>query len=71
MIFNYADISTLFPQFTEASVEHVCLESDGTEIDDEEYFQTLPRNEVLVLVTVGNSWQGKLGSYSRLAIFWQ
>ena len=46
-----------FLQFTEVSIESVCLESDGTEIDDD-YFDTLPSNEVLVLVTVGNSWQG-------------
>ncbi|XP_072035374.1 DNA fragmentation factor subunit beta-like [Amphiura filiformis] len=44
-------------QFTEVSIDSVCLESDGTEID-EDYFQTLPPNEVLVLVTAGNSWQG-------------
>ena len=49
---------SLIFQFTEVSIDSVCLESDGTDIDDD-YFQTLPPNEVLVLVTAGNTWQGK------------
>ena len=35
----------------------VCLE-DGTEVDDEEYFNTLPHQTVFVLVRPDETWEG-------------
>ncbi|XP_059083561.1 uncharacterized protein LOC131880858 isoform X2 [Tigriopus californicus] len=35
---------------------YVVLEEDGTEIDEEEYFQTLPENTLLMLLHVGDKW---------------
>ena len=32
---------------------YVVLEEDGTEVDEEEYFQTLPENTLLMLLYVG------------------
>ncbi|XP_006812033.1 DNA fragmentation factor subunit beta-like [Saccoglossus kowalevskii] len=37
---------------------HICLESDGTEVDDDDYFQTLPANTVLVFLEKNEEWQG-------------
>lgn len=35
---------------------YVVLEEDGTEVDEEEYFQTLPDNTLLMLLHVGDKW---------------
>ena len=35
---------------------YVVLEEDGTEVDEEEYFQTLPANTLLMLLYVGERW---------------
>ena len=35
---------------------YVVLEEDGTEVDEEEYFQTLPANTLLMLLFVGDRW---------------
>ncbi len=35
---------------------YVVLEEDGTEVDEEEYFQTLPENTLLMLLHVGDRW---------------
>ena len=35
---------------------YVVLEEDGTEVDEEEYFQTLPTNTLLMLLYVGDRW---------------
>ena len=35
---------------------YVVLEEDGTEVDEEEYFQTLPENTLLMLLYVGDKW---------------
>ena len=35
---------------------YVVLEEDGTEVDEEEYFQTLPANTLLMLLYVGDRW---------------
>ena len=35
---------------------YVVLEEDGTEVDEEEYFQTLPSNTLLMLLYVGDRW---------------
>ncbi len=35
---------------------YVVLEEDGTEVDDEEYFQTLPENTLLMLLIPGDKW---------------
>ena len=34
------------------------LEKDGTEIDDESYFSTLPEQTVLVILRPGQFWDG-------------
>ena len=35
---------------------YVVLEEDGTEVDEDEYFQTLPANTLLMLLFVGDRW---------------
>jgi len=35
---------------------YVVLEEDGTEVDEEEYFQTLPANTLLMLLFSGDRW---------------
>ncbi|CAB4060611.1 DFFA [Lepeophtheirus salmonis] len=35
---------------------YVVLEEDGTEVDEEEYFQTLPENTLLMILHVGDKW---------------
>jgi len=35
---------------------YVVLDEDGTEVDEEEYFQTLPENTVLILLHSGDKW---------------
>ena len=35
---------------------YVVLEEDGTEVDEEEYFQTLPENTLLILLHSGDKW---------------
>ena len=35
---------------------YVVLEEDGTEVDEEEYFQTLPANTLLMILFVGDRW---------------
>ena len=35
---------------------YVVLEEDGTKVDEEEYFQTLPANTLLMLLYVGDRW---------------
>ena len=35
---------------------YVVLDEDGTEVDEEEYFQTLPDNTLLVLLHKGDKW---------------
>ena len=34
------------------------LESDGTEVDDEEYFQTIEPHTPLVILQPGEQWHG-------------
>jgi len=35
---------------------YVVLEEDGTEVDEEEYFHTLPENTLFMLLYVGEKW---------------
>lgn len=44
---------------------YVVLEEDGTEVDDEEYFQTLPENTVLMILFEGDSWSPIGASFSN------
>ncbi len=37
-------------------IVYVVLEEDGTEVDEEEYFQTLPDNTLLMLLHIGDKW---------------
>ncbi len=34
----------------------VVLEGDGTQVDDGEYFQTLPENSIFMFLRSGESW---------------
>ena len=36
----------------------VCLESDGTEVEDDDYFDTLPLQTVFVFVRPDETWEG-------------
>lgn len=43
-------------KFGKAEIPQIHLDSDGTEIDDEDYFQTLEPNTELIAVFSGESW---------------
>lgn len=43
-------------KFAKSSYPRVHLDSDGTEIDDEDYFQTLEPNTELIAVFIGEEW---------------
>lgn len=43
-------------KFGKNDVPNIHLDSDGTEIDDEDYFQTLEPNTELVAVFEGEQW---------------
>lgn len=43
-------------KFVKSSFPRVHLDSDGTEIDDEDYFQTLEPNTELIAVFQGEEW---------------
>lgn len=43
-------------KFGKGDVPNIHLDSDGTEIDDEDYFQTLEPNTELVAVFSGEQW---------------
>lgn len=43
-------------KFGKSDVPNIHLDSDGTEIDDEDYFQTLEPNTELVAVFEGEQW---------------
>ena len=34
----------------------VVLESDGTQVEDGEYFQTLPENTIFIVLRPGETW---------------
>ena len=34
----------------------VVLESDGTQVEDGEYFQTLPENTIFIVLRPGEAW---------------
>lgn len=43
-------------KFGKAALPRIHLDSDGTEIDDEDYFQTLESNTELIAVFSGEQW---------------
>lgn len=43
-------------KFGKTEVPQIHLDSDGTEIDDEDYFQTLEANTELIAVFAGEQW---------------
>jgi len=43
-------------KFGKPSLPQIHLDSDGTEIDDEDYFQTLEPNTELIAVFSGEQW---------------
>lgn len=43
-------------KFGKGDVPNIHLDSDGTEIDDEDYFQTLEPNTELIAVFEGEQW---------------
>ena len=43
-------------KFGKAEIPQIHLDSDGTEIDDEDYFQTLEANTELIAVFSGEQW---------------
>lgn len=43
-------------KFIKTSLPRIHLDSDGTEIDDEDYFQTLEPNTELIAVFSGEQW---------------
>lgn len=43
-------------KFGKSDTPNIHLDSDGTEIDDEDYFQTLEPNTELVAVFAGEQW---------------
>ena len=47
---------------------YVVLEEDGTEVDEEEYFQTLPTNTLLMLLYVGDRWSPFGPPFTNVAV---
>lgn len=43
-------------KFGKTGMPRIHLDSDGTEIDDEDYFQTLEPNTELIAVFTGEQW---------------
>lgn len=43
-------------KFDKVDMPNIHLDSDGTEIDDEDYFQTLEPNAELIAVFPGEQW---------------
>ena len=43
-------------KFEKSEVPRIHLDSDGTEIDDEDYFQTLEPNTELIAIFCGEQW---------------
>jgi len=43
-------------KFGKSELPQIHLDSDGTEIDDEDYFQTLEPNAELIAVFSGEQW---------------
>lgn len=43
-------------KFGKTEIPQIHLDSDGTEIDDEDYFQTLEANTELIAVFSGEQW---------------
>lgn len=43
-------------KFDKIDLPNIHLDSDGTEIDDEDYFQTLEANAELIAVFPGEEW---------------
>lgn len=43
-------------KFGKLDIPNIHLDSDGTEVDDEDYFQTLEPNTELVAVFNGEQW---------------
>lgn len=43
-------------KFWKTALPRIHLDSDGTEIDDEDYFQTLEPNTELIAVFLGEQW---------------
>lgn len=43
-------------KFGKMELPNIHLDSDGTEVDDEDYFQTLEPNTELVAVFTGEQW---------------
>lgn len=54
----------------------VVLEADGTQVEDPEYFCTLPENTVFLLLRQGEHWYPagvevlRQGSHPGLSLFW-
>ena len=54
LLYNFAGREKL--NYPPDKAVYVVLEEDGTEVDEEEYFQTLPENTLLILLYVGEKW---------------
>lgn len=52
-------------KFGKSSLPRIHLDSDGTEIDDEDYFQTLEPNTELIAVFSGEQWVDVRSSFGR------
>lgn len=54
---SLAEVKTKSAQkFGKTDMPNIHLDSDGTEVDDEDYFQTLEPNTELVAVFEGEQW---------------
>lgn len=55
-------------KFGKSSLPRIHLDSDGTEIDDEDYFQTLEPNTELIAVFSGEQWVDVRLNFDRLCL---
>jgi hypothetical protein len=49
-------------------VARICLEQDGTEVDDEEYFATLEGGTALMVLTESEQWMPFAARYTTILV---
>merc|ERR1712026_626174 len=53
---QFLEIGRLFLGVSDKDSVYAVLDDDGTEVDEEEYFQLLPESQILMILTAGQMW---------------
>merc|ERR1711963_654087 len=53
---QFMDLGREFLGLSEKEPVYAVLEDDGTEVDEEEYFQLLPESQILMILTGEQNW---------------